>query len=104
MQVDVSSVEKSLDLPSNQVLALFNKVSAVISMSCLTQLSRPSHPSSLICSSCAQGVRKLYNHLQASKEAAVDRTLPQPTAPAIQPHQISLDDDLDQAAKVALHP
>lgn len=48
-QKDVSAVESSLDLPSSQVLALFNKT-----------------------------MRKLFQHLRASKASAIERTLPRP--------------------------
>ncbi|BDA49001.1 RNA cytidine acetyltransferase [Coccomyxa sp. Obi] len=70
-QRDVSTCEKELNLPSNQVLALFNKA-----------------------------VRKLHAHLRAAKEAAVERTLPQLLAPAsMQPHAVDMDQELDDAAK-----
>ncbi|PNW85567.1 hypothetical protein CHLRE_03g192850v5 [Chlamydomonas reinhardtii] len=70
---EVSALEESLGLPSNQVLALFNKA-----------------------------MRKIYGCLRASKEAAVARTLPavKPLAPgALTPHAVSLDQDLDEAAE-----
>lgn len=48
-QREVSDLQAELGLPSNQVLALFNKA-----------------------------IRKLHGHLRAVKEAAVDRQLPRP--------------------------
>jgi hypothetical protein len=45
----VSDLQQELGLPSNQVLALFNKA-----------------------------IRKLHGHLRAVKEAAVERQLPRP--------------------------
>ena len=46
-------------------------------------------------------MRKLHGHLQAAREAAVEATLPKPLpAAAMRPHAVSLDDDLDEAAKV----
>lgn len=65
--VDVDEVEKRLNLPSNQVLALFNKA-----------------------------VRKLHGHLRASKEAAVARTLPQrAAAPRLEAVEEDLDEELE---------
>jgi hypothetical protein len=48
-QREVSDLQQELNLPSNQVLALFNKA-----------------------------IRKLHGHLRAVKEAAVERQLPRP--------------------------
>jgi hypothetical protein len=48
-QREVSDLQQELNLPSNQVLALFNKA-----------------------------IRKLHGHLRAAKEAAVERQLPRP--------------------------
>jgi len=48
-QREVSDLQQELGLPSNQVLALFNKA-----------------------------IRKLHGHLKAAKEAAVERQLPRP--------------------------
>jgi N-acetyltransferase 10 len=48
-QREVSALQQELGLPSNQVLALFNKA-----------------------------IRKLHAHLRSVKEAAVERQLPRP--------------------------
>lgn len=51
--------------------------------------------------STRQAVRKLYEHLKAAKEAAVGRSLPvAAAAPALTPHPMSLDEELDEAAQV----
>ena len=51
----------------------------------------------------SQAVRKLYEHLKAAKEADVGRSLPvAAAAPALAPHALSLDDELDEAAQVRL--
>ncbi len=47
-----------------------------------------------------KAMRKLYGCLRAAKEAAVARTLPQAhAAPALAPHAVSLDADLNEAAE-----
>ncbi|GAX72715.1 hypothetical protein CEUSTIGMA_g171.t1 [Chlamydomonas eustigma] len=72
-RMEVSQVETTLSLPSNQVLALFSKT-----------------------------VRKLYQHIRAAKEAAVERSLPSASlreAPAMMPHEVDVDEDLDEAEK-----
>ena len=48
-------------------------------------------------------MRKLYGQLRAAAEADVGRSLPVPeAAPALTPHAVDLDEDLDDAAKVML--
>lgn len=74
-QTDVSAVENELHLPSNQILALFNK-----------------------------SVRRLYQQLKATKEAEIARTLPTPphslASGAVDDTQpvgpfVALEEDLD---------
>lgn len=69
---DVTAVEQALDLPSNQVLALFNKA-----------------------------MRKLFQHLKASKEAAIARTLPKAKdmSAAMLPTAEDLEAELDEAGR-----
>eukprot|EP00891_Asterochloris_glomerata_P009605 jgi/Astpho2/9605/Aster-03877 len=67
---EVSGAEQELQLPANQVLALFNKA-----------------------------VRKLHGHLKAAKQAAVERTLPQVKPVELAPHEQGLDEELEEAAK-----
>ncbi|KAK9918544.1 hypothetical protein WJX75_004887 [Coccomyxa subellipsoidea] len=69
-QRDVSTIERELNLPSSQVLALFSKT-----------------------------MRKLYALLRGAREAEVGRTLPQQHAVEMTPHAVSLDQDLDAAAQ-----
>eukprot|EP00877_Chromochloris_zofingiensis_P001333 jgi/Chrzof1/111/Cz01g03260.t1 len=78
-QRELSDIEVALGLPSNQVLALFNKA-----------------------------IRKLYSQLRAAKEAAVDRLLPRVTQKpataatangATAAVDLDLDDELDAAAE-----
>ena len=46
-------------------------------------------------------MRKLYGQLRAAAEADVSRSLPVPNAaPALTPHAVDLDEDLDDGAKV----
>ena len=46
-------------------------------------------------------MRKVHGHLRASKVAAVERSMPQPSSiPLLQPHSQSVDEDLDDAAQV----
>ncbi|GIL51445.1 hypothetical protein Vafri_7426 [Volvox africanus] len=67
---ELAALEEGLGLPSNQLLALFNKA-----------------------------MRKVYGCLRAAKEAAVARTLPAVRQiPELGPHEVALDDDLDEAA------
>ncbi|GLC38597.1 hypothetical protein PLESTB_000450900 [Pleodorina starrii] len=67
---ELGALEEGLGLPSNQLLALFNKA-----------------------------MRKVYGCLRAAKEAAVARTLPAVRpVPELAPHEVSLDEDLDEAA------
>jgi N-acetyltransferase 10 len=69
-QQDVSAVERALDLPSSQVLALFSKA-----------------------------VRRLYQQLRAVKEAEVERQLPKPKIVELNPHEVELDAELEQGAE-----
>lgn len=48
-----------------------------------------------------KAVRKLYAHLRAGKEAAIERSLPRPNsrnAPEMAPHAVEMDAELDEAA------
>lgn len=46
-----------------------------------------------------KAMRKLYGHLRAAKEAAVERTLPKPSSrPQLTPHAVDVDEELDEAA------
>ena len=65
----IDDVKGTLDLPANQVLALFNK-----------------------------SVRKMHGLLRAKKEAAVERSLPKVIPVHMLPHEQDLDDDLEEAA------
>jgi N-acetyltransferase 10 len=65
----VDDVKAILDLPANQVLALFNK-----------------------------SVRKMHGLLRATEEAAVERSLPKVVPVHMLPHAQDLDDDLAEAA------
>ena len=65
----VDDVKAILDLPANQVLALFNK-----------------------------SVRKMHGLLRATEEAAVERSLPKVVPVHMLPHAQELDDDLAEAA------
>ena len=65
----IDDVKGTLDLPANQVLALFNK-----------------------------SVRKMHGLLRAKKEAAVERSLPKVMPVHMLPHVQDLDDDLEEAA------
>lgn len=69
-QRDVSAVETALDLPSSQVLALFSKA-----------------------------VRRLHQQLRAAKQAEVDRQLPKPRLVNLTPHEVELDEELDEGAR-----
>ena len=71
--VDVDKVSKSLNLPANQVLALFNKL-----------------------------VRRLQGRLQAAQEAAAARSLPAraPVVGEVQEELSGLDEELEQGAAV----
>ncbi|KAK9824701.1 hypothetical protein WJX72_012506 [[Myrmecia] bisecta] len=69
-QLDISAVEAALNLPSNQILALFNKA-----------------------------IRRLHSHLRASKEAAVGRSLPKVEPVDLKPHAQDMEQDLDEAAE-----
>ena len=51
---------------------------------------------------CKQGVRKLHQQLQQTREAVVDRSMPKQKARAVQAHGTSIDADLEQAAQVLL--
>ena len=54
-------------------------------------------------STCMQAMRKLHAHLRAGKEAAVERTLPKPKAmPMLVPHDVDLDEDLEEAGRVSI--
>ncbi|KXZ56890.1 hypothetical protein GPECTOR_1g802 [Gonium pectorale] len=72
---ELGCLEEALGLPSSQLLALFNKA-----------------------------IRKLHGCVRAAKEAAVARSLPAPRAraptdaPLLAPHEVPLDQDLDEAA------
>ncbi|KAK9785019.1 hypothetical protein WJX73_005784 [Symbiochloris irregularis] len=67
----VDVVARALGLPGQQVLALFNKA-----------------------------MRKIHDHLRASKVAAIERTMPQASAaPSLLPHAVGVDEDLDEAAQ-----
>ncbi|GIM12120.1 hypothetical protein Vretimale_15547 [Volvox reticuliferus] len=67
---ELAALEEGLGLPSNQLLALFNKA-----------------------------MRKVYGCLRAAKEAAVARSLPAVRQiTGLGPHEVALDDDLDEAA------
>lgn len=88
-QREVSDCEKDLNLPSSQVLALFNKVSK--SAQCWQQSERlllvAQCPGSVSQGTCeaqritivhaVQAVRKLHMHLRAVKEPAFERMLPE---------------------------
>lgn len=69
-QRDVTAVEAALDLPSSQVLALFSKA-----------------------------VRRLHQQLRAAKQAEVDRQLPKPRLVNLTPHEVELDEELDEGAR-----
>lgn len=74
-QKELEEIEKDLGLPSNQVLALFNKT-----------------------------VRKLHSQLRASKEAAVGRSIPvarlDEVANKMAPHEVDVDEELNEAAEL----
>jgi len=69
-QRGIDSIQKHLDLPSNQILALFNKA-----------------------------VRKVHAHIKQVKIAAVDRALPTAKQVDFQAHERDLDEDLEEAAE-----
>ncbi|CAD7699176.1 unnamed protein product [Ostreobium quekettii] len=69
-QLDITDVEKSLGLPSNQVLALFSK-----------------------------SVRKLYSYLLAAKEEGVGRELPKPKEIVLLPHDKDVEEELEEAGR-----
>jgi N-acetyltransferase 10 len=69
-QRNIDGIQEKLDLPANQVLALFNKA-----------------------------VRKLHAHIKQVKIAAMERTLPKPNVVEFHAHERDLDDDLDEAAE-----
>ena len=80
---DIDALERALDLPAGQILALF-----------------------------AKSIRRLYGHLRAVKEAEVDRSLPKPAKVAFEPAvPTELDKELEDGAasieaslKVTLKP
>ncbi|KAL4434095.1 hypothetical protein ABPG75_000536 [Micractinium tetrahymenae] len=75
-QHEIGKLEETLQLPSSQALALFNKA-----------------------------IRRLHGLLRAAKEAEVARALPKPSAAlaqraaALAPHEAELDAELDEAAQ-----
>ncbi|XP_024541678.1 RNA cytidine acetyltransferase 1 [Selaginella moellendorffii] len=68
-QHDISFVESALDLPRNQVLALFNK-----------------------------SVRKLHGQLHKAAAKEIEETLPRLREVVMNPHAVSVDEDLEEAA------
>ena len=70
----LADIQRDLDLPPNQSLALFHKA-----------------------------VRKLHALLKRKREAAAARGLPAPEPVALAPHAATVDEDLEEAAAEAEH-
>jgi len=58
---------KALDLPPQQIMALFNK-----------------------------GIRRMYGSLRLAREAEIEASLPSASLPELRPHAVGLDEDLNE--------